>query len=295
MANVLNSFMDSRKDSKGFMIAEVAENLDTPEAYETGKLIGRVKLKIPGVSDEMGKEVLPWAYHMTPVGSGTHDGVGAFRVPAIGTKVICKKLDNHYGWVVLGELNTTKHNLGDYEEDYPETWGMRDKTGNKSVINMFKKYAQFTHSSGTNILIEFDGDTTCTVVKDLETLVTGYGLNKYGEYLKEDIGDFYQKTVAGYGYESYGTDHIIAADGFGWCQYGDTYHLEAGSTGLMKFGGNLTIDTTTIYLNANVVVNGWVHATGDVKADDISLQYHRHDVKMIKGGLSTRVSQQSRK
>ena len=54
--------MDSRKDSKGFMIAEIAENLDTPEAYDTGKLIGRVRLKIPGICDEFDKEVLPWAY-----------------------------------------------------------------------------------------------------------------------------------------------------------------------------------------------------------------------------------------
>lgn len=292
MSDVLNSFMDGRKNSKGFMIAEVADNMDTTDSYENGKMIGRVKLKIPGISDEIDTKDLPWAYQMSSVGSGTHDGVGSFKIPAVGTKVICMKLDNHYGWVVLGELNTTKHKLDDYHEDYPETWGMRDKSGNKSVINMFKQFAHFTHSSGSNILIESDGDVTATVTKDIEGYISGYGSWNYGKYLKEDIGDFYQKTVAGYGYEKYGTDYIHAAGGFGWFEFGGKYNLSADGIGTMKFGTSLSVSTTTIYLDANVVVNGWVHSSDDMVAGIISLQHHRHTVPWIKGGISSRITTQ---
>ncbi len=280
--SLLDSFMDGRKDNKSFMVAEIAENLDTPDAYETGKLIGRVRLHIPGICDEIAKEELPWAYQMTPVGSGTHEGVGSFRVPAVGTKVICQKLDNHYGWVVLGELNTINHNLEDYHDDYPETWGMRDKTGNKSVINMFKKFAHFTHSSGTNILIEDDGDTTATVVKDLKILVTGFGYHKYeGEYLWDEVLGYNMKNVTGYsekhvaeyGIETYGEDWTKKVWGKGYEWYGGSYSMKVDSTyalnvsgvGVMNFGQNLYISapnitltaTGTITLNAPLVnVNG---------------------------------------
>ena len=266
MSSTLNSFMDGRKNSKGFMIAEVADNMDTTESYTEGKMIGRLKLSIPGISNEIDKEDLPWAYQLSQTGSGTHDGVGAFRVPAIGTKVICMKIDDQYGWVVLGELNTTKHTTVDYEEDYPETWGMRDKTGNKSVINMVKNYAQFTHSSGTNVLVEESGDTTCTIVDDLMVYVTGHGEFTYGEWMTESVGEYFQRDVATTGVENYGSTLDITS------------------------GGTMTLTAPLIILNGNVIVNGWVHASGDVTAGPISLMTHTHIVPMVDTGYTMRDS-----
>ena len=140
MARQLDSFVDSSGASSGIIIATIADNLDDPKKYkETGKMIGRVKLSITGVSDEIAKDNkkdLPWAYVMSPIGSGTHDGVGGFQVPAIGTQVVCMKLNTQNGYIVIGELNSTKHKLTDYNKDYPETYGSRDKKGNKTVTNM---------------------------------------------------------------------------------------------------------------------------------------------------------------
>ena len=280
MSSILNSFMDGRKNSKGFMIAEVADNMDTTESYEEGKMIGRLKLSIPGISNEIDKEDLPWAYQMTQTGSGTHDGVGAFRVPAIGTKVICMKIDDQYGWVVLGELNTTKHLLNDYNEDYPETWGMRDKTGNKSVINMVKNYAQFTHMSGTNALIEESGDTTLTVVDNLMVYVTNYGIHTYGEYYTKAVGEYYTKAVGEYYSKTVGDYYTKNVASWGSETYGDTLAITSG--------GTMTLTAPLIILNGNVIVNGWVHASDDVTAGPVSLMFHTHIMPFIKSGPVSR-------
>ena len=250
MSSKLNSFIDGRKHDKGFMIAEVADNLDMTEAYAEGKMIGRLKLSIPGISNELDKEDMPWAYQLTQVGSGTHDGVGAFRVPAIGTKVVCMKIDDQYGWIVLGELNTTLHTLEDYAEDYPETWGMRDKTGNKSVINMAQEYAQFTHSSGTNILCIHCGGVTETIVG----------------FHEETTAKWWNKAVAEYGNET----------------YGEYFHLTAAD--------EITLKAPNIYLDGNVTVYGWVHADLDVVAGTVSLQKHTHPVPHVDLGPSTTIS-----
>jgi len=153
---------------EGIFIGEVVENKDP-------KKIGRIKVYIPGINDQIPKEKLPWTYQVYPIGTGENKmSVSTFIVPGIGSKVIIvfptnDPLVSFY----IGELRYEDYQFPELKDDYPETYGFQNKKGDKWYVNMKKETVDFYHHSGTKMHIRKDGTVDIKVVKDVNIDVDG--------------------------------------------------------------------------------------------------------------------------
>lgn len=213
----IRDFLENRQFERDYVIGVVKDNKDMPEGLPghipegTAKKrptygVGRLKVAIPGLSDEIDPEDLPWINTLSALGSGTSAGVGKFIVPAEGSKVILKKIgEDEYDWAVVGEVNSTKDETTDYDENYPETWGFRDKTGTKTIINMKTEISHLEHCSGSYLEIIKSGSVEAEIVDDLtvhvkdntEFKLDGWVKETIGEYFEQEVAETYKETVKG--------------------------------------------------------------------------------------------------
>lgn len=133
--------------------------------------IGRIKVRVVNLMDpDLG--AVPWvgAHRQSLFGQGP--GFGTYGSPAIGAKVRLR-LQN-------GDLNYTLSEADSYHTSdanpkfkSPQTWGFKDPSGNELFVNMESKDWQFTHSSGTKLSYDGQGNMTLSVTKDLTETVNG--------------------------------------------------------------------------------------------------------------------------
>lgn len=118
--------------------------------------LGRIKVRIQELHPEtLEDENLPWIESWS-----FHSNVnsqGNLNIPDIGTK--CRILfpnDDLYSGVYITSIpNITNELL----EDYPNTYGTIDRSGNLFLVNTTKDIVEFYHVSGTNINIDGSGRT----------------------------------------------------------------------------------------------------------------------------------------
>lgn len=120
------------------------------------KKLGRVKVRVSPYADLKTKD-LPWA--SPKLGSyGNISSAGGLNVPEVGSqvRVFFPSRDftaPYYEGAELNEKNRTTF----FDEDYPETYGYKDTTGNFIKVNKAKGTVHIQHSSTTNMQVSPQG------------------------------------------------------------------------------------------------------------------------------------------
>lgn len=124
--------------------------------------LGRVKVRVAPYSD-LKREDLPWASPM--LGScGNTASAGGLNVPELGSQVRVTFPSRdftapYYSGAELNEVSKTTF----FDDDYPDTYGYKDSTGNFVKVNKARGTAQFQHSSSANLQIAPSGSMKVTL------------------------------------------------------------------------------------------------------------------------------------
>lgn len=139
--------------------------------------LGRVKVNVYGVYDEIKDEDLPWAQIVVPVTTGIHEGNGQNLGILVGTQVFGIFLDGHNSQLpmVIGtvpkEDDTNKKAL----ENYPYNKVYQTESGHYKEWDDTegKERIREQHTSGTYYEMQDDGSMRTEVHKDQYIRVKG--------------------------------------------------------------------------------------------------------------------------
>lgn len=167
MLNSVNDRLEEARQDQtidGYLEAVVIDNVDPLG-------IGRIKVRVPNLIDpDLG--AVPWIgqHRQSPFGQGS--GFGCYGSPAIGAKVRIRLQNNDLNYC-LAEADS--YHAADANPKFkdPNTWGFKDPSGSELFVNMSTKDWQFTHSSGTKLSYDGQGNMTLAVVNDLTETVGG--------------------------------------------------------------------------------------------------------------------------
>lgn len=128
--------------------------------------LGRIKVRINELHPQtLDDENLPWVESWSFLSNANSQG--NIRIPDIGTK--CRILfpsDDLYSGVYITSLPNISNEL---LEDYPNSYGMIDRSGNLLLINTNKDTCTFYHVSGTNLNIDGAGRTKIQIANYVNT------------------------------------------------------------------------------------------------------------------------------
>lgn len=148
------------------------------------KMLGRVKAAITGLLEDS-TEMLPWVAPLNPFGLGGSNNCSSFSVPEIGSELIVVfPYEEIYFPFYIGYWQSSVTHQSDFDEDYPETYGFKDNTGNILKVNKGQQYAEIEHSSGAKIkiddegslFIDLPGDKHINIIKDKLENINGQWL-----------------------------------------------------------------------------------------------------------------------
>ena len=124
--------------------------------------LGRIKCLILGLtSEDADIDSLPWISCINPTGLGGSSDSSSFAVPELESEVIVEfPTRDIYFPVYVGYWQHSLTHQTDFNEDYPNSYGFRDSTGNKFFVNKQKGFAEFIHAAGSAIRFEDDGGIT---------------------------------------------------------------------------------------------------------------------------------------
>lgn len=135
--------------------------------------LGRVKVKVFGVYDEIDDADLPWAQIVVPVTQGVHDGKGQYLGILKGTQVFGMFLDGQNSQLpmVIGTVPKEGDENDKAEENYPHNKVYQTETGHYKEWDDTegKERIREQHMSGTYYEMMPDGSRE-TVVEKNETL-----------------------------------------------------------------------------------------------------------------------------
>lgn len=160
ISEVLNSYLyDSPKEDDVYGKQYIGQVLDNKDPEK----IGRCKIRIHGLHDELLPEELPWSI---PEFSLNFSSKGSFMVPEIGTLVYVKFDDGDiYEPIYSGKVLDREHLdfESDYQEDYPDSVILYEtKNGDYLKVNRFK--GEFSLKTAAGVLMKFseNGDIELT-------------------------------------------------------------------------------------------------------------------------------------
>jgi hypothetical protein len=140
---------------KNYLVGVVVDNADP-----LGQ--NRIKVKVPNFWDPAEGEI-PWVgpHPYSPFGIG--EGYGTYGSPAVGSevRVHLQNSDANYGLYEASHYSKPNPKFSS-----PHTWGFKDPSGNELWVNMETNAWEFTHSSGTTLKYNAQGDQTLTIVRD---------------------------------------------------------------------------------------------------------------------------------
>ena len=139
------------------------------------KGLGRCKIAIQGLTDELKKEQQPWFSQIAPIMYGGVSGQGYFSVPSIDSQVVCGFLNDditqgfYFGYFVL---NSTKviENQNDKMSVY------RDPAGNQFITNLNKdsnEYGTIEITLAKDIKKQTSGNIITEITGNEDTTITG--------------------------------------------------------------------------------------------------------------------------
>ena len=137
----------------------------TVEDNKDETLQGRIKVKLPEVFGDTDPQQTPWIYPL-----GYNSGVKFFNVPDLKTEV---------GIIFIGDFYTGFYGVGKYskgeakifDDDYPNLYGLEDLQGNYITINKMTGELKFHHKSGSEIIMDNEGNAKARITGTLEAEV----------------------------------------------------------------------------------------------------------------------------
>ena len=137
------------------------------------KKLGRVKVQITALLEGT-SDTLPWVYPVNAFGLGGNNESSSFSVPEIGSELeILFPYDDIYFPFYRGYWQSVLNHQSDFDEDYPDTYGFRDSTGNIFKINKAQNYVDVLHASGLQIHVDAAGNLTMTIPENDDKTVGG--------------------------------------------------------------------------------------------------------------------------
>jgi hypothetical protein len=196
-----NNFIDFYGDQTRWFFGEVVNVKDDP------KKLGRVKVRVFGVYDDIKDEDLPWAQIVVPVTTGVHEGKGQYLGILVGTQVFGMFLDGQNSQLPMvigtvpkvidtGEVDSDKNPIlksdanPKAEANYPQNKVYETETGHykeydDSGTGRIKEYHQKgTYYEMTDDGIEIWGETKVTIHGTAEVNVTAPVINVSGDVVK---------------------------------------------------------------------------------------------------------------
>lgn len=153
--------------------------------------LSRVKCRIPPFIDGDVAD-LPWVYAQMPAAQGGNPATSGFGVPIIGSELIIEfpTKDPHFPVYVGFWKSAGTQQAAVSAEDYPNTYGQIDDTGNSWVVNKAKGTMTWTHHSGSTLHYTPEGDVIMTAARDVvENVGRNYTKNVAGDYAVVVKGD----------------------------------------------------------------------------------------------------------
>lgn len=153
-------------------------NLDRPHkatvlSNDDPEKRGRVKVRIDGllVGDI---SALPWVFPLNPIGLGGGSSSSWFSVPEVGSElVVTFPYDDIYTGFYIGYWQTAETHQTLFDEDYPESYGFMDSTGNHYKVNKAQGTMEIQHASGILLKFNQDGSLDLEVPEDLTETIDG--------------------------------------------------------------------------------------------------------------------------
>lgn len=148
--------MDLKKDSTKFTSMYRGKVLDNDDPDK----LGRIKVNVLGIFDEIDSEYLPWAVPAQPLFTGSGSGYGHFAVPEVGSYVWCFfEQGDHNQPVYFAEALTAVHGLpSERTTNYPSRRVMKTKNGIVVYIDDSNQEVRLNHPSGAYVRIDGSGN-----------------------------------------------------------------------------------------------------------------------------------------
>jgi len=165
-----NNFIEFYGDQSRWFLGSVVDVEDPME-------LGRVKVKVFGVYDDIDDDNLPWAQIVVPVTTGIHEGKGQNLGILVGTQVFGMFLDGKSSQLpmVIGTVPKEGDTNEKAKGNYPLNKVYETETGH------YKEYddtpgderIKESHKSGTYYEMKNDGTLRIYATKDLEIVTEG--------------------------------------------------------------------------------------------------------------------------
>tara|TARA_R110000803_G_scaffold97888_5_gene165998 strand:- start:453 stop:1073 length:621 start_codon:yes stop_codon:yes gene_type:complete len=166
-----NNFIDYYGDQTRWFLGEVVNVKDDPLK------LGRVKVKVFGVYDDIDDADLPWAQIVVPVTQGVHEEQGQYLGILKGTQVFGIFLDGQNSQLpmVIGTVPKEGDANPKADANYPTNKVYQTETGH------YKEYddtpgaerIKEAHKSGTYYEMQADGSIVTFITKDNYSIVLG--------------------------------------------------------------------------------------------------------------------------
>lgn len=179
---------DKRKEQEekfhGFYRGEVVDDQDP---YE----VGRVKIRVFGVFDDIATDNLPWAIYADPF-MGGQENLGGFFIPDEGSHVwVFFEQGDHTQPVYFSGAPARPHGPPErHKGDYPRNKVFRTKAGHVIEIDDTEgdTRIRIKHRSGTEVEVDHDGNVEEFVVGNLDRMVRG-------DFTEVIGGNYHQRTM----------------------------------------------------------------------------------------------------
>lgn len=135
----------------------VVENNNDPDKK------GKLQIRIDKY-DDLPTDMLPWAEPLLPVFLGNSKNSVALSIPENGSqvRVYFPYKDDETPFYSGAEINDD-NKCTFFDEDYPNTYGMKDSKGNFIKVNKSTGITTVQHSSTTNLQIQQNGSLSVTL------------------------------------------------------------------------------------------------------------------------------------
>lgn len=159
---------------------------------EDPKSLGRVKCYVEGIFEDDDVDKLPWCFPLNATDLGGSPDNSSFAVPEVGTEVIITfPLGDIYTPMYQGFWQSSQsHQEKSFNDNYPETYGKSDSTGNWNKVNKETEEWEFHHSSGLMVHINKEGTVKVHIPKNLLVYI---GENREVQIEKVDTLDVRDK------------------------------------------------------------------------------------------------------
>lgn len=250
-----NNFIDFYGDQTRWFVGVVVDLQDP-------KKLGRVKVRVFGVYDDIKDKDLPWAQIVVPITAGVNDGNGQYLGLLKDSQVFGMFLDGQNSQLpmVIGTIPKEGDTNSKAEANYPHnkvyqtTQGHYKEYDDTPGSERIKEH----HKTGSYYELQADGSRK-TVIKVNDTLIVEEG----------DINITVQQ-----GNVTINVDGNVTAN--------------VGGNFAAKVGGSTTVDCSNTTITGELRVGGGISVANDVITDrGISLNDHLHLVKGVKPGPAT--------